>query len=96
MKAFFSRLQERAGCMISSALFPLCCTMTFWAVSPVWSGVIRMDQNPTRWTISTEHSTYQVILATDKNLVSGYFGPLSGERLFELRIITNPGKPAPC
>ena len=42
-----------------------------------------MDQNPTRWTISTGHSTYQVILAADKNLVSGYFGPLSGERLFE-------------
>jgi len=83
MKAFFSRLRERIGRLTFTALFPLYCTMTFWAVYPAWSGVIRVDQNPTRWTISTGHSTYQVILAADKNLVSGYFGPLSGERLFE-------------
>jgi alpha-galactosidase len=44
---------------------------------------IRFDRNPDRWTITTSGSSYQVVLAEDKNLTPGFFGPLSGERLFD-------------
>ncbi len=44
---------------------------------------VRFDHDPDRWTVTTANSTYQVILAEDKNLTPGYFGPLSGERLFD-------------
>jgi len=44
---------------------------------------IKFDRNPDRWTITTSRSTYQVILAEDKNLTAVFFGPLSGERLFD-------------
>jgi len=43
--------------------------------------VIRVDQNPTRWTISTEHSTYQIVLTRNGDMIQGYFGPLLGGRL---------------
>lgn len=46
--------------------------------------VIRFDEEPNRWTLTTEKSSYQVILSNDNHLVPGYFGPLSGERLFEV------------
>ena len=44
---------------------------------------IRFEHNPDRWTITTYRSTYQVIITEDKNLTPGFFGPLSGERLYD-------------
>ncbi|MCK5346834.1 MAG: alpha-galactosidase, partial [Candidatus Heimdallarchaeota archaeon] len=46
--------------------------------------VIRTDENPFRWTLSTRNSSYQVILTENKSLFPGYFGPFSGERFFEV------------
>lgn len=51
--------------------------------APSNAEVIRVAQHPTRWTITTENSTYQIILFSNDRLVAGYFGPLSGKRLFE-------------
>ncbi len=44
---------------------------------------IRQDQDPLRWTIEMANSSYQVIRARDGDLVCGWFGPLSGERVFQ-------------
>ncbi len=48
------------------------------------SDIINVDTDPLRWTITTEHSSYQVF-RTDKNgLAPGFFGPLSGSRLYDM------------
>lgn len=44
---------------------------------------IKVSEAPTRWTIFTENTSYQVILTKDQNLTMGYYGPLSGDRTFE-------------
>ncbi len=48
-----------------------------------YAQVIKVSENPVRWTISSENASYQVILTRDSNLTTGYYGPLSGERTFE-------------
>ena len=58
-------------------------TAVLLTASQIHADVIELSQNPTRWTISTENSSYQVILTEDKNLTPGYFGPLAGLRTFE-------------
>jgi len=44
------------------------------------SEVMRVDQDPLRWTVNTPHSTYQVFVARNGELVQGYYGPLSDRR----------------
>lgn len=62
-----------------------CCLMfMFFDSECIIAQVIRVDKEPMRWTVTTRNSSYQVILVDDKHLVPGYFGPLSGERLFEV------------
>ena len=51
--------------------------------SPTDSSSIKFSQSPTRWTLSTNNATYQVILSKDSNLVPGYFGPDGGTRVFD-------------
>ena len=62
-------------------LFVVSCTAFLQAETGM--SIIDISQNPTRWTIETDHASYQIILTTDKNLTPGYFGPYAGERLFE-------------
>ncbi|RPH92855.1 MAG: hypothetical protein EHM72_16860, partial [Calditrichaeota bacterium] len=45
--------------------------------------VIAVDAQPTRWTLSTENSTCQIILTEDQNLTPGYYGPTAGTRPYE-------------
>ncbi|HUU27438.1 MAG TPA: alpha-galactosidase [archaeon] len=86
MGAFQCSFRESAFCSARSVVLVFLLWHAGSVFSPAWAAgadVIRVDQNPTRWTISTLHSTYQVILTEDNNLAPGYFGPLSGARLFE-------------
>ena len=46
--------------------------------------LIQFDENPTRWTLTTDHSSCQIILTKDKNLTPGFFGTTSGTRLHEV------------
>ncbi|MFC1614150.1 hypothetical protein ACFL5K_02515 [Gemmatimonadota bacterium] len=54
-----------------------CCIAFILPRRPQAFQAIRFDRNPYRWTITTSRSTYQVILAEDKNLTPGFFGSLS-------------------
>ena len=42
--------------------------------------LIKTDQNPTRWTITTKSATYQIMLTEDNSLTPTYFGPLADNR----------------
>ncbi len=53
------------------------------STAPAQAQTIRTGSNPTRWTLSTAHSSYQVFLGADSVLAASWFGPNSGERLFE-------------
>lgn len=48
------------------------------------SANIVFDKNPDRWTIMTDNSSYQVIIAPDSALIRSYFGPMSGTRTFDV------------
>jgi len=75
--------QEGVRGLIRLIALSWCGALICVVADSVTAEVIRVDQGPTRWTISTQHSTYQVILTGDGDLVQGYFGPMSGERLLE-------------
>lgn len=47
------------------------------------SETIRFDNDPDRWTINTENSSCQIILTKDQNLTPGFYGAVSGSRLYE-------------
>ncbi len=53
---------------------------------------IKVSDNPTRWTIFTDNTSYQVILTKDNSLTTGYYGPVAGERTFEADKWTTPPK----
>ena len=67
-------------CCLFQFLFVLnfFCSSAFAADS-----VIQYDEKPSRWTITTEDSTCQLILTKDKNITPGFFGPLAGPRMFQ-------------
>ena len=46
--------------------------------------VIKTDQNPTRWTITTKSATYQIMLTEDNSLTPTYFGPLADDRSIDV------------
>jgi alpha-galactosidase len=52
-------------------------------IAGCYAQVIKVSENPVRWTICTENTSYQVIKTKDNNLTIGYYGPMSGERTFE-------------
>ncbi len=60
--------------------------LSFLLVLPrmVPAEIITVSENPTRWTLKTANSSYQVVRTADNNLSPGYFGALSGERLYEV------------
>lgn len=68
---------------ISFVILVFCFLLSLFVVKTSTAQVIQISDNPTRWTITMQNATYQVILTQDKNLTPGYFGTLSGERLFE-------------
>ncbi len=43
--------------------------------------VVQMHENPTRWTLQTEHATYQVVLTRDRELAPGHFGAHADPKL---------------
>jgi len=47
------------------------------------SSNIKFSEKPSRWTLSTNNATYQIIISRDSNLVPGYFGPDGGTRVFD-------------
>ncbi len=48
------------------------------------SDVIRVDNDPLRWTITTKHASYQVFRTDEDGLAPGFFGPVSGTRLYDI------------
>ncbi len=48
-----------------------------------YAQVIEVSENPVRWTIFTENTSYQLILTKDSSLTTGFYGPMSGQRTFE-------------
>ena len=71
---FFS---HRCGQMVA-----VCAAVWFssWAQA---ESAIRVDDNPTRWTLATAHSSCQIILTQDHNLTPGWYGPIAGARLLQ-------------
>lgn len=61
------------------AIFAAFCVSGFSQAEPA----ITVAENPTRWTITTDHSSCQIILTKDKNLTPGWYGPTAGARLFQ-------------
>ena len=57
----------------------VCGLQTASAAPPV-TETIRVAENPTRWTLTTQNSSYQIILTENNDLTPGYFGPLSESR----------------
>ena len=70
--------------VIYSCLFQFLFVLNFFCFSAFAAdSVIQYDEKPFRWTITTEHSTCQIILTKDKNITPGFFGPLAGPRTFQ-------------
>lgn len=62
----------------------VCCLMLPLSLNAVLEArSIQFSANPARWTISTRHSSCQIILTKDKNLTPGFYGPIAGPRLYE-------------
>jgi alpha-galactosidase len=55
----------------------------FFASYAAETKTIQVDEDPLRWTISTQNASYQIILTQDQNITPGYFGPSAGSRLYE-------------
>ncbi|MBN2290229.1 MAG: alpha-galactosidase [Candidatus Glassbacteria bacterium] len=51
---------------------------------------VSFSRDPDRWTINTRSTTHQIVLGRDGDLAAGYFGPLSGTRVFGYPEYDNP------
>ena len=84
MEVKYRNFRERFVARGRSMVFLWCGILITMVAVPGQAEIIRVDENPTRWTLSTKHSTYQVFLIEDNSLAPGYFGPLAGESLFDV------------
>jgi len=67
--------------MFKKRLF-LSAVLFSWIVN-CFAQAVKVSEIPKRWTISTDNTSYQVILTNDSCLTTGYYGPVSGDRTFE-------------
>lgn len=59
------------------------CGSQMASAAPPATEAIQVAENPTRWTLTTQNSSYQIILIENNDLTPGYFEPLSSERLLK-------------
>ncbi len=84
MKLFFQRFQYLSltkihfFMSIASVVYVLIPSLT------LATDVIKVDTDPLRWTITTKNASYQVFQTEENGLAPGFFGPVSGTRLYDI------------